>query len=119
MISFLDEPHEGSVEALLGPDADARGRAEHSVDRHVTPRTPPAFVWHTADDAAVPVGHSLRYCAALAAQAVPFELHVFPSGRHGVGLGTEVPRVAQWTSLCEAWLRSLGWLADDAVIPGT
>jgi acetyl esterase/lipase len=110
VISFVDEPHEGSVEALLGPGADAARRAAHSADRQVTPRTPPAFVWHTADDASVPVSHSLRYGAALAAAGVPFELHVFPNGRHGVGLGHEDPYVARWTGLCEAWLRRLGWL---------
>nr|WP_182114338.1 MULTISPECIES: alpha/beta hydrolase [unclassified Actinotalea] len=109
VISFLDEPHEGSVAALLGPDADAEARAAHSADRHVSARTPPAFVWHTADDASVPVGHPLRYCGALAAHAVPFELHVFPEGRHGLGLATEAPHVARWTSLCETWLRSRGW----------
>ncbi len=112
VISFVDAPHEGSVAALLGPDADAAGRAEHSADRHVSPRTPPAFVWHTADDASVPVGHALRYASALADAGVPVELHVFPSGRHGLGLAPDLPDVARWTDLCEAWLRSRGWLAS-------
>ena len=110
VISFVDEPHEGSVEALLGPGADPARRAEHSADRRVSASTPPAFVWHTADDAAVPVGHSLRYAAALASAGVPVELHVFPTGRHGVGLAPELPYLARWTELCETWLRSRGWL---------
>lgn len=110
VISFLDEPHEGSVEALLGPGADEGRRAEHSADRQVSGRTPPAFVWHTADDAAVPVGHSLRYAAALSAVGVPVELHVFPHGDHGVGLAREVPYLTRWTELCERWLGSRGWL---------
>lgn len=112
VISFVDAPHEGSVAALLGPGADAEQRAAHSADRHVSPRTPPAFVWHTADDAAVPVGHALRYAAALVDARVPVELHVFPTGRHGLGLAADRPDVARWTDLCEAWLRSSGWLTD-------
>ena len=117
VISFLDEPHEGSVAALLGPGADAERRAAHSADRHVSAGTPPAFLWHTAEDAAVPVGHSLRYTAALAAVGVPVELHVFPSGRHGLGLAPDLPDVAQWTGLCERWLAAHGW--TDAVEPAT
>ena len=109
VISFVDEPHEGSVEALLGPDADAARRSAHSADRHVSAGTPPAFVWHTADDAAVPVSHALRYVAALASAGVPVELHVFPSGRHGLGLAPDLPDVARWTGLCERWLGSHGW----------
>jgi acetyl esterase/lipase len=109
VISLVDEPHQGSVDALLGHGADAGRRAAHSADRRVHAGTPPAFVWHTADDAAVPVGHSLRYTAALAAVAVPVELHVFPRGRHGLGLAAELPDVARWTGLCERWLESHGW----------
>ncbi len=110
VISFVDEPHEGSVEALLGPGAGEEERAAHSADRQVSARTPPAFVWHTADDDVVPVGHSLRYAATLAAARVPVELHVFPSGRHGVGLAPDRPDLARWTALCAAWLGSQGWL---------
>ena len=109
VISFVDEPHEGSVESLLGVPADDQHRAAHSPDRHVSPGTPPSFVWHTADDAAVPVGHALRYTAALAAAGVPVELHVFPRGRHGLGLAADVPDVGQWTDLCARWLASQGW----------
>ncbi len=110
VISLVDEPHEGSVDALLGPGASPERRAAHSADRTVSAATPPAFVWHTADDAAVPVGHSLRYAAALAAAGVPVELHVFPRGPHGVGLATDRPALAGWTDLCERWLGSQGWL---------
>ena len=46
--------------------------------------TPPTFLWHTAADKTVPVANSLRYAAALAAHGVPFELHVYPFGWHGL-----------------------------------
>jgi acetyl esterase/lipase len=113
VISFVDQPHEGSVEALVGPGATPSVRAAQSADRHVSPRTPPAFLWHTADDAAVPVSHSLRYAAALAARGIPVELHVFPRGVHGLGLAGEDPYVARWTEHCERWLDSFGWLESE------
>ena len=40
---------------------------------------------------------------------VPFELHVYPYGRHGLGLAPEDPHIATWTALCCEWLRVQGW----------
>lgn len=105
VISMVTEPHVGSTRRLLGPDPDPADLARMSLASQVHPHTPPTFVWHTAADVGVPVSHSLGYAAALAAQQVPFELHVFPEGPHGLGLGYSDPTVRQWTELCEDWIR--------------
>ena len=47
--------------------------------------------------------------AALAKNGVPFEMHIFPHGQHGLGLAPEMPDVAQWAGLCQRWLRGLGY----------
>ncbi|GAA2183178.1 alpha/beta hydrolase [Brooklawnia cerclae] len=83
----------------------------------VDPRTPPTFCFHTATDASVPVTDSLTFCAALARAGVPFELHVFPHGAHGLALGTPFtstgrpemvePAFAGWVALAVAWLGRL------------
>ncbi len=107
--------HKASVTNLLGEDPAPALVRDLSNDQQVTADTPPAFLWHTADDQVVPVEQSLLYARALAAHQVPFELHVFPHGPHGLGLGDgssfvgASPEVAQWTRLCEVWLRSLGF----------
>ena len=75
----------------------------------MTPATPPAFLWHTAADQSVPVENSLLFAEALSRNKVPFELHVFPEGRHGLGIKDEVPHVRTWMSLCEKWLREMGF----------
>ncbi len=110
VVSFGSDAHEGSVEALLGVGASADARAALSAELRVTAATPPAFVWHTADDAAVPVANAVLYARALWAAGVPAELHVYPSGRHGLGLAAEEPHVARWADACAAWLTQLGWL---------
>ena len=46
---------------------------------------------------------------ALAKNGVPFEMHIFPHGPHGLGLAENAPDVAQWTGLCRRWLRGLGY----------
>jgi acetyl esterase/lipase len=87
-----------------------------SNELHVSPATPPTFLWHTAEDEIVPVEQSIMFAQSLRRHDVPFELHIFPHGRHGLGLGDgssfvgASPGVAQWTGLCRNWLMSLGFL---------
>lgn len=71
---------------------------------------PDLFIWTTSDNAAVPALHGLSLMTSLAVAGVPFEGHIFRTGRHGLGLATEEdPDVAQWTTLAERWLAALGW----------
>lgn len=113
VISFLDSSHQGSIDNLLGPGPVSPGRDELkmglSAERHVHAGTPPAFLWHTADDSAVPASNSLGYAAALATAGVPVELHMFPHGRHGLGLAASEEGAGQWTGLCAEWLRRMEW----------
>lgn len=105
VVSLVHEPHLGSTRRLLGPDPDPELLDALSLANQVTASTPPTFLWHTAADAGVPVSHSLGYAEALAAHHVPFELHIFPDGPHGLGLGYSDPTVRHWTALCEDWIR--------------
>lgn len=107
VVSMQLETHAGSRHALIGPDASAELRAATSVDRLVTASAPPTFVWHTADDAAVPVEHSYLLGSALAAHGVEHELHVLASGEHGLGLAPRHP-AGVWTGLAERWLARVG-----------
>ena len=102
--------HVGSYEHLLG---GRNPELEPTVDpaRNVTDTTPPAFLWHTAEDPAVNVINSYRYATALREHNVSTELHVFPYGHHGLGLAIDRPHVAQWSGLLLNWLRLQGWLA--------
>lgn len=81
----------------------------------VNSQTPPTFLWHTATDQTVPVANSLTMAAALSENKVPFELHIFPKGPHGLALATRrtrngsddmvVPEAARWVDLCCDWLK--------------
>ena len=111
VVSLVSHTHIGSRRALLGEHWENEQLARtYSAERRVTPDTPPAFIWHTADDASVPVENALMLAGAYAACGVPYEMHIFPHGRHGLGLATEdAPHVAQWTTLCQRWLREQGF----------
>jgi acetyl esterase/lipase len=111
VISLVDPvAHAGSRSYLLGDPADPALVELLSNERQVTARTPPTFLWHTADDAGVPVENSLRFFEALHKAGVPGELHVFPHGRHGLGLAPGDPVVGQWPALCARWMGGLGLL---------
>lgn len=117
VVSMQLPTHAGSRHNLLGRWASPWTRRALSVDRMVTRDAPPTFLWHTAEDAAVPVEHAYRLAAALAAHAVPHEVHVYPRGRHGLGLVAGVPdgeqaaNAVDWTTACARWLRQLGWVS--------
>ncbi|HEO69863.1 MAG TPA: alpha/beta hydrolase [Candidatus Hydrogenedentes bacterium] len=101
--------HQGSFRNLLGPDASDAMLEYMSIERHVNEKTPPTFLWHTANDGGVPVKNSLLFAEALSKHRVPFELHVYPEGRHGLGLAAEDEHVATWMPLCCQWLHGMGW----------
>ena len=96
--------HTGSRKRLLGDDATPELIDQMSAEKRVTAKTPPAFIFHTADDAGVPVENALMYAAALRTNKVPFELHVYEHGKHGVGLAKDDPILSTWTDRCAAWL---------------
>ena len=80
-----------------------------SLEWHVTAATPPTFLWHTVEDAGVPVENALLFAAALRRCGVPYELHAYPRGCHGLGLALDFPHVGTWMSLCCGWLRENRW----------
>ncbi len=76
--------HLGSFHNLLGKqDITPEEINYFSCDRNVNKTTPPAFIWHTAEDGCVPVMNSILYASALEKNKVPFELHIYPYGCHG------------------------------------
>jgi acetyl esterase/lipase len=108
--------HQGSFDALLGEDASPELLSRMSLDLQVSKKTPPAFIWHTFEDDTVPVENSLLLSRALREHDVPFELHIFPRGGHGLSLCNKEtshddiqvnPHCANWLMLCHEWLKLL------------
>lgn len=77
------------------------------VEKHVTADTPPMFIWHTSEDPVVDVRQSLALAEALRENGIPFELHIFPHGKHGLGLGTRYPDIKTWTQHSTQWIGGL------------
>ncbi|MDU7943901.1 MAG: prolyl oligopeptidase family serine peptidase, partial [Streptococcus salivarius] len=76
-------------------------------------KTPPSFVWHTIEDKLVPSENALHYCSELVRVGVPYELHIFNKGKHGLVLGdlrtgvkesNQNAQVYKWVDLFLEWL---------------
>lgn len=110
VITFYSNRHIGSMETLLGEDPPDDLRRSLSNELQVSSKTPPTFLFHTANDTAVPVENSLLFAQALSAYDIPYELHIFPDGAHGVGLADADFQLKNWTRLCEIWFKKIGFL---------
>ena len=118
VISAVVPTHQGSFRRLAGTEEfSLEASKPFSLDLHVSDTTPPAFLWHTFNDATVPVQNSLSFAEAMQRVGVPFELHIFPNGRHGLSLCNEQTCTTHGSSLiephCECWVElAVRWLRD-------
>ncbi len=113
VISLAQEfTHKGSRANLLGTNQPPELLRELSAEWQVNANTPPCFLWSTADDPVVPVENSLALAGALRRAGVPFDLHVFAHGPHGLGLGSrnfDPARFHPWTEDGKRWLKENGF----------
>ena len=93
VITSGEKAHRGSFELLLGKDASEEQLSYMSLEKHVTPDTPPCFLWQTATDETVPVENSYLFAEACRANGVSYAHHVFSKGKHGLSLANE-----EWAS---------------------
>lgn len=107
--------HRDSFRALLGNKEETLS-AKMSLENQVTKDTPPTFLWHTFTDGLVPVENSMLFATALCKAKVPVELHIFPKGAHGLGLGNRFtcsceenlqPETTVWIQLAQAFIEQL------------
>lgn len=109
--------HQGSKQNLLGTDPSAELVEDLSNELRVTSKTPPCFLWHTVEDRAVPLENSLQFAEALRRNGIPFDLHVYEKGQHGIGLGSREEVAGKhhpWTDDCLFWLKTRGFLRQEA-----
>jgi acetyl esterase/lipase len=110
VISFGPYAHQGSKNALLGPNPDPALVENLSNELQVTPQTPPTFLFHTTTDATVPVENSVLFYMALRKAGVPAEMHIYERGPHGVGLAQTDEALSSWPARLADWLRIRGLL---------
>ncbi len=108
--------HFGSYENLL-KDYSAEEKTALmktlNLNEAVSESTPPAFIWATADDQVVPADNAIRFAQAMSDHGREYELHVYPTGRHGLATGrldinpegAELKKVRRWVEDCAEFFR--------------
>ncbi len=109
----VKEKHVGSYENLLyGYDEEEKAKllTTLNMDENVTEETVPCFIWTTAKDNIVPCTNSLVFALALARHNVPYELHIYPTGKHGLSAcNKEVSKYYE-----DDYTRTKNWMNDSA-----
>lgn len=111
--------HKGSFVNLLGEYPTGELVEKYSCEKLVSADTPPTFIWHTTTDQAVPVKNSLVYATALAENNVPFSVHIYPYGVHGLStvdhLTNNDDKLDAKTLLAEGWLNEFKKWFDNTL----
>jgi acetyl esterase/lipase len=113
-----DYSHAGSIKNYLGYEPTERNEKGCSNECMVSEKTPPTFLWHTVEDKTVPVQNSLLYAMALSDYKVPYEMHIYPYGEHGLSTvdgvvyaeekSPNVARAHKWVEDVKTWLKMIG-----------
>jgi acetyl esterase/lipase len=113
VISMGEFTHHGSRENLLGQNPVPEDVKLLSNELQVTPQTPPCFIWTTFEDDVVPMENTTMFAEALRKNHVPFDLHVYQKGGHGMGLGDKPPfaHPHPWAADCLVWLKVQGFVS--------
>lgn len=105
--------NKGSFDNLfVGKTPTVEELFEVSLENQVDERSAPAFIVHTAADEMVNVKNALLFADAYAEKGLPFELHIYPEGPHGMALANGITACGR-----DAWVDSAfaKWV-ENAVI---
>lgn len=109
---LFDLPDPKREERFLGANITPELKRLLSPRLNVRTDTPPTFIWQTVEDPTVTADNALAFAAALREKGVPFDLHLYEKGRHGIGLGSkelDPAKLHPWTKDCAFWLREQGY----------
>lgn len=120
VISSGEFAHQDSFRNLLGRDV-YDGSTAHSelletwsLEKHVTDKMPPCFIWQTATDELVPCENSFLLAEALKKAGVPYALHIFSHGTHGMSVANKAWACSELGELyCADQLVSIAKAIDE------
>ena len=80
-----------------------------AAEKNIKYNSPPFFIWQTLSDDG---RYSMNLAKELSDAKIPYELHIFEGGVHGLGmadgendLGMNIPHITHWGTLCDEWLQ--------------
>lgn len=107
VISFGEYTHQGSLENFLGNHATPEKIKEFSNEFHVTENTPPTILFHAQNDPSVSPMNSILFYEEMMKHNVEGSLHIFPKGKHNIGIYNESSLTDEWKIICKKWLKEI------------
>lgn len=104
--------HEPSINNAVD---DIVKRSQCSMEEYVTEDFPPVFLWANADDEDVDINNTMLLGNQLVKKHVPFTMHIFMRGGHGLSLGDDCSArvLGQVNSSYSVWVpMALNWLEE-------
>jgi acetyl esterase/lipase len=109
---LFDEPNADREARFLGPDGTPEQKRFLSPRLNVRRDTPPCFIWQTGEDDKVPAENAFAFATALRENKIPFDLHIYKEGKHGIGIGDkngDPAKLHPWTRDAAFWLAQHGF----------
>lgn len=109
---LFDRPDPDREGRFLGPDGTPEQKRFLSPRLNVRSDTPPCFIWQTNEDDRVVADNALLFASALREKSIPFDLHIYRDGKHGIGLGAkelDPAKLHPWTKDATFWLKQQGF----------
>lgn len=118
VLSANTDTHHGTFCNIAGNENPTKDELmKYSLDLCVNDDTVPAYIVHTAQDRTVPVNNSMLFAQALDRNHIPFELHIYQKGIHGMALANEMTAdghpelmnkaMSKWVKNSAEWLKAL------------
>lgn len=105
VIDFVNFPHPGSVENLLGQHASENLKIKYSTQHLVSSSTPPTLLVHAQNDKSVSVENSILYYQALNKYKIKSLLYISPDGNHNINLLNDQDLTSKWKDILVEWLK--------------
>lgn len=116
VISSGCHAHVGSFKAILGDRYPDEMWLEYlSLEKRVDEKTPTTFIWSTFGDQAVPCENTMLFADALRKNNIPFEMHIFEEGPHGISTADKITTPMMYPLRTRRWIdMSADWIEEKA-----
>ena len=126
VIIYGDKMHAGSFDFLCGDNEELKNSL--SIEKCVTKDSVPCYIAHTFGDTCVPVKNALALASAYEEAGVPFSLHIFEKGNHGMSVNDvtcdsitnlesrkdgAASNYTAWVEESIIWLKERGFKVED------
>lgn len=112
--AVINDRNTWTLKKILGPDPDEESIEFCNPANHIDSTAMPTFISHCTDDPAAPVDGALEFYDKLKASGVPAEIHIFRTGKHGMGYIDNGKPMDIWKDIAVEWMKNMKIIGDPS-----